>query len=272
VKLGRLPVRPIGKILSAAAVLALLVLAQAGTARADEQRVSRLGIAISAMVTTFSPDWVNDGIDRINHDAEVFGSPTNAVPKRVAHMKAAGFFQAEGRFFISDHVVAVAGAGKLSRVSQVEILPGPGQRVLLRGKAIGVPRHLGLAYYFTPHTRGDFTVRPFAGGGFMDVVEAKARVGAEFENRDTLIIAFTRPRGEGPGYYAEAGVHLMLPSNYSFIINLNYHHIKASPLQLEGDNGELLGILTKSNGEPENLDFSGIGLRFAVNINLKNKF
>src|SRR5262249_41244743 len=152
------------------------------------------------------------------------------------------------RFFITDNIVAVAGGGRLSRVSQVEILPGPGERVLLRGKCSGAPRHLGLDYYFTPHTRGDFTVRPFAGGGFMDVVEAKARVGGEFETRDTLITTFTRPRGEGPGFYVEAGTHLMLPSSYSFIISVNYHHVKATPLLLESPTGQPLGLLLDKDG------------------------
>jgi hypothetical protein len=141
----------------------------------------------------------------------------------------------------------------------------------MEGQILGVPRHIGLDYYFTPNTRGDVTWRPFVGGGFMDVVEAHGRVGAEFDSPDTNINQFQRTRGEGPGFFVEGGFHLMLPGRYSFIGSLNYHHVRSNRLTLEDAQGNTFGILT-TNGEPEVLDFSGLAIKIALNINLRNKF
>ena len=255
-----------------AATAALLAIFAARPAAADEQRVSRLGLAISGQVTTLSPTLINDGIDIVNASVRVIGEENNAFPKPISHIKASAFFQVEGRFFVSDKLVAVVGFGRIKKTSQLELLPGAGRRLLVKGQVLGVPRHIGLNYYFTPYTRADMTVRPFLGGGFMDVVEAHGRVGAEFQSTDTLISVFQRTRGEGPGFYVEAGAHMMLPSRYSFIGSITYHNIHASRLVLEDAHGTPLGYLTDAGGKPEKLDFSGIGLKFAININLRNKF
>lgn len=253
-------------------LVAVATLIAATSARADEQRVSRFGIAISAQVTTLSPSLINDGIDVVNNSVRVIGENNNAIPRPISHIKASAFFQVEGRFFISDKLAAVAGFGRISRTSQLELLPGAQRRLLMKAQILGVPRHLGLNYYMTPYTRGDMTLRPYFGGGFMDVVEAHGRVGAEFESPDTTVSQFQRSRGEGPGFYAEAGVHMMLPSRYSFMASINYHHIAANRLILEDAHGNTFGYLTDADGNPEKLDFSGVGLKFAVNMNLFNKF
>lgn len=265
-QLGRSPAR----ILLLFAVAATLFAAR--PARADEQRVSRLGLAISGQVTTLSPSLVNDGIDVVNNSVRVIGEENNAFPRPISHIKASAFFQVEGRFFISDKLVAVAGFGRIKRTSALELLPGAQRRLLMKGEILGVPRHIGLNYYLTPYTRGDMTLRPYFGGGFMDVVEAHGRVGAEFDSPDTNVTQFQRTRGEGPGFYAEGGVHLMLPGRYSFIGSVNYHHISAKNLLLEDEHGNTLGYLTDANGKREKLDFSGVGLKIAINMNLFNKF
>jgi outer membrane protein W len=248
-------------------VLLLLVVVP-GMTHADEQRVSRFGLSISAMATSLSPDNVNEAINELNQ-------LTNAQfgVKDIGEIEASAFFQVEGRFFISDKLVAVAGFGRIRKTSQLNLFPQPQVEALVQGRVSGVPRHLGLNYYFTPRTSGDFTVRPYAGGGFMDVVEAKAKVGFGFEAPDTVFDGFVRLRGEGgPGFYTEAGAHLMLPSRYSILISVNYHHVKAQRLFYEDLNGNLLGPAIDADGEATELDFSGIGLKLAISMDLFDRF
>ena len=258
----RLPI-PVCSVL-----IALILILVHDTARADEQRVARFGLALSAMVTTLSPDNVNDQINATNEF-------TNAALgiREIDEINASAFFQVEGRFFISDKLVAVAGFGRIRKTSQLNLFPQPQVEALVQGRITGVPRHLGLNYYFTPRTSGDFTMRPYVGGGFMDVVEAKSKVGAGFESPDSLFDAFLRMRGEGgPGFYTEAGAHLMLPSRYSILVSVNYHHVKAQRLFFEDRQGNLLGPAIEADGDPAELDFSGVGLRLAVNIDLFDRF
>lgn len=267
VTLGRLSARTLWLPVLALVLVAGLL---ARPAAADEQRVSRLGLAISAMVTSLSPDLVNDNIKLVNRWADGYRQGVASIDE----IKAAPFFQAEARFFVSDKIVAVAGVGKIDKKSELELLPTPSSVVLQVGRIRGVTRHLGLDYYFFPYTRGDFTMRPFVGGGFMDVVEARGKVGYEVTDSDTLVEGeFGRARGAGPGFYLEGGVHLMLPSRYSFIINAHYRHVKAQPLRIEDGQGVVNGYLVNADtGALENLDFSGFGLRFAINVNIWNKF
>jgi hypothetical protein len=271
VQAGRPPAR-IQTFVAFAIFAALAIAAGAPTARADEQRASRLSLALSGGVTTVDPTLINDGIDKVNEGVRVLGEENNSIPNPIGHINAAGLFQVEGRFFISDKIVAIAGFGRIKQTSSQELLPGAGRRLLMEGEILGVPRHIGVDYYFTPNTRGDVTWRPFLGGGFMDVVEAHGRVGAEFDSPDTNISTFQRSRGEGPGFFVEGGFHLMLPGRYSFIGSLNYHHIKANRLTLYDSQGHTMGILVDENGQPEKLDFSGLALKIALNINMRNKF
>jgi len=270
VQAGRPPARI--QTFVAFAVLAALGLTLAHVARADEQRASRLGLALSAGVTSLSPDLINRGIDQVNNSVRVIGEENNAFPAPIGHITASAFFQVEGRFFISDKLVAIAGFGRIKSSSSQELLPGAGRRLIMEGEILGVPRHIGMDYYFAPNTRGDVTWRPFVGGGFMDVVEAHGRVGAEFTSPDTVAGGFVKSRGEGPGFFVETGIHLMLPGRYSFIGSLNYHRVKANRLTLYDDLGNTHGILLEENGAPAELDFSGIALKVALNINLRNKF
>jgi hypothetical protein len=265
VKSSRLAARAVCFPILTLALVAGLAASLTGPARADEQRAARLGLAISGMVTSLNPKSVNDGIDMVN------SMPPHPLVVDLGKIHAAAFFQAEGRFFVSDKIVAVVGVGKIRKTSQVLVTP-TGQSILQQARISGIPRHVGLDYYFTPYTRGDFTVRPFVGGGFMDVTEARAKVGLETTQGGVVTGGFVRARGEGPGFYAEAGTHLMLPGRYSFIINAHYRHVKASNLRYEDAHGVVGDRVFKADGTPENLDFSGFGLRLAVNINIWNKF
>ena len=130
-----------------------------------------------------------------------------------------------------------------------------------------VPRNIGLDYYFDPYTSGDFSLRPFVGGGFMDLVETKAKLGGQLVSPDTTFGNFIRPKGEGQGWYAESGVHFMFPSRYSIILNAIYRHAKA-PRVINEDTGT---VVFNPDGTQMELDVSGFGLRLAAQISLFGK-
>ncbi len=239
----------------------------AAPALADEQRVSRFGVAIYAGVTSLSPDLLNDGINETN---DLTNTLLGLAP--IDEISIAPIFQAEGRFFISDKLVAVMGAGSMRATSQLDLMPEPGTDVLIQGRVRSIPLHAGLDYYFFPYTRGDFTLRPFAGGGFMSTVDTRVKVGGGVTSPDTTIDQFERAVGNGAGFYLEGGVHAMVPSRYSFILNLFYRNVQVRRLYTEDSEGEIQGILLDDNGNPAKLDLSGFGIRLGVNIGLLNRF
>jgi hypothetical protein len=130
-----------------------------------------------------------------------------------------------------------------------------------------VPRNLGIDYYFPPKTSGNFTVRPFLGGGVLSLVETKGKLGGGATTGGVFTGAFLRPAGEGLGAYAEGGVHLMLPSKYSLLLNGYYRHAKLSQVVEETS----LVRLRNPDGSPFTLDLSGIGIRFAAQIDFYGK-
>lgn len=236
-------------------------------AAADEQRVSRLGLAIYAGVTSLTPDLVNDQIDITN---QITNEVAGLAP--IDHIDAAPMFQIEGRFFISDKLVAVMGLGSIKATSELDLLPQPSTDVLVQGRVEAIPLHLGADYYFLPYTRGDFTLRSFAGGGFMGSVDTRVKVGAGVTEPDSTIDGFLRYVGNGAGFYVEGGVHAMIPSRYSFILNLFYHYLQVPRLYLEDSEGTIEGLFVDDMGNPQKLDLSGFGIRLGININILNRF
>ena len=256
-----------GKTVLFIALAAAATLLAATQAAADEQRVSRFGIAIYGGVASLSPDLVNDAIDETNQQTELL---LGLAP--IDHISWGPTFTAEGRFFISDALVAVMGAGTIRGNSSLDLLPEPQTDVLVQGRVKAIPLHAGMNYYFLPYTSGDFTIRPFAGGGFMAAVDARVKVGASFVSPDTTIDAFQRAVGNGAGFYLEGGVHAMIPSRYSFILNIFYRNLQVRRLYSENSVGEIQGLLLDDNGNPAKLDLSGLGIRLGVNINILNRF
>jgi len=236
-------------------------------AAADEQRVSRLGIAIYGGVASLSPSLVNDAIDETNQQTEIL---LGLAP--ISHLGAGPVFTGEGRFFISDKFVAVLGASTIRGNSILELMPEPGTDVLIQGRVRAVAIHAGMDYYFLPYTRGDFTVRPFAGGGFLSSVDTRIKMGGSVVSPDTTIDQFERAVGNGAGFYVEGGLHAMIPSRYSFVFNVFYRNLKVNRLYEENSVGEIQDLLLNDLGKPAQLDLSGIGLRIGVNINLFNRF
>jgi hypothetical protein len=242
----------------AVSAVTLLLSLTAHSAFADEQRVKRFGVALYAMPTGMQLDDVNDRIRVLNITSAAFG----LAPIDEIHWGAQ--FGVEGRYFINRHWVAVAGFGRIKKESKLDLLPQVGSSIIVSSRILTVPRNLGVDYYFNPYTRGDFSLRPFVGGGLMDLVETQVKIGGQFTSPDTTFGNFERPQGEGQGFYAESGVHFMFPSRYSIMLNVIYRHAKATRLR-NVDNGE---IVYNVDGSPMEIDVSGFGLRLAAQISL----
>lgn len=240
---------------------ALSLSSVAGPGHADEQRVKRFGVALYAMPTSLALGDLNDQIDGLN----VFTAAQNLAP--IDRIRWSGQFGLEGRYTITRHWTVVGGFGRIKTESKLDLLPQVGQHILVQARILTVPQNLGVAYYLNPKTSGDFTLRPFVGGGMIRLVETKAKVGGEAQLADTTFGSFSRPFGEGFGYYAESGIHMMFPSRYSVILNAMYRKAKSNRVFEENTRQ----LLLNADGTPYELDVSGFGLRLALQINLFGK-
>ncbi|MEP7027491.1 MAG: hypothetical protein ABI960_02740 [Candidatus Eisenbacteria bacterium] len=228
---------------------------------ADEQRVKRFGVALYAMPTSLALKDFNRSVDGLNE----FTAARNLAP--INRIKWAGQFGLEGRFQATHHWMLVAGFGQIKKQSRLDLLPQVGQKIIVNASILSVPENLGACYYFSPKTSGDFTMRPFVGGGLVRLVETKAKLGGGAQLADTTFESFSRPQGEGGGFYVESGIHMMFPSRYSVILNTMYRRAKASRVYEETTHQ----LLRNEDGSPYALDVSGFGLRLALQINLYGK-
>ena len=73
----------------------------------------------------------------------------------------------------------------------------------------------------------------------------------------------TRIERDSPGWYGEVGVHMFFALRYSVVLNGYYRSAKTRGLALTGTNDEFLNL---SDGQPFELDLSGIGGRAALCI------
>ncbi len=229
--------------------------------RADEQRVKRFGLALYAMPTNMKLDDLNDQIDGLN----VFTAQQNLAPIEDIHWGAQ--FGLEGRYQLSHHWFAVGGFGRIRKASTLDLLPQVGQHILVQAKIKTVPVNVGAAYYFSPKTSGNVTLRPFVGAGLERLVETKVKIGGEAVLQDTSFTSFQRPQGEGMGWYGEAGMHFMFASRYSVILNGMYRHAKSQQVFEE----TTLTRVYNLDGTPYEIDPSGFGIRLAVQISLFGK-
>ena len=81
-----------------------------------------------------------------------------------------------------------------------------------------------------------------------------------------------RYRGQGAGFYVEAGIHLMIASRYSFIGNVFYRNLKMDNVWAVDESGNSLGPLLNDDGSLAEIDLSGIGLRVGINIDILDRF
>ncbi len=248
----------------ACAIFSVTVLAGISTsAFADEQRVGRLGLALYAMPTSLNLHDVNESIDELN--SITAQPPFELAP--IDKMTWGAMFGAEAKYFVDRNWALVLGFGRISRQSILDLQPQATTSTTVKAKVRTVPRYLGVNRYFAPKTSGDFTLRPFVGAGYMDLVETKVSFGATSTSDQGTIGESQTSLGEGNGGYVEAGIHMMFPSRYSVLVNANYRHAKATRLYDE-TTGELL---LSNDGDPYSVDVSGFGIRFAVQINILGK-
>jgi hypothetical protein len=249
-------------------------------ANADEQRVSRLGLGLYIGATSINPKEINNRIEEFNTIITP-PPPDGAGLSPVDQIKAAPLIQAEFRFFISDKLVAVGGLGYMERTEQLLLKPQPDlDEVLAQAHVQGVPIYVGLDYYFLPYTSGDVSWRPFAGGGFMTMVESQAKVGTNFrlnpDDPTEILIEdnFTRALGQGAGFYLETGVHLMLPGRWSFLGNVYYRHLKIPTVWGVTYKGEPLvdaGPILSEDGQRAEVDWSGFGIRLGIQLDILDR-
>ena len=252
-----------------AAVLTLVVAALgslAPAARADEQRVSRLGLALSVMPTSLALGDVNSEIDRLNAATGSIGPPFSPQAP-IGKITWDGLWQAELKYFVKRKVAVVAGIGQIKHQSQLELMPVADGSTIIRAYTRAVPIHLGADYYFDPHTSGDFTLRPFVGAGYMKIADTKTSFGYQLVRPDSVLRDFTDSYGNGHGFYVEGGIHMMFPSRYSVIVNANYRNAHVRQMQFF-DTGQ---VVLRPDGELLQTDLSGFGLRFALQMNLFGK-
>ncbi len=241
------------------AALALATLATLG--RADEQRVQRVGLAIYAMPTSMAMSDVNEAIDDLNQ----FTAEEGLAP--IDKITWGGLFGLEARFFATRHWMVTAGVGRISKQSVLDLQPAATSFLTIQAKVRTVPLNVGVDYYFDPKTSGDFTLRPFVGGGFMSLPETKVSLGGQFQSPDTTFGESSTALGEGSGGYIEGGIHMMFPSRYSVIVNANFRYAKATRLYDETTGA----LVLNDDGTPLEADFTGFGLRFAIQANILGK-
>lgn len=256
------PLRIAARAITTPGLLALVALSLLATpGRADEQRVQRLGLAIYAMPTSIAMGDVNDAIGDLNQATASFGiAPIDDITW-------GGLFGLEARYFATRSWVVNVGVGRIGKQSLLSLQPQATSFLDVKAKVRTVPINLGVDYYFAPRTSGDFTMRPFVGGGFMSLPETKVSLGATFTSPDTSFGNFTTGLGEGSGGYLEGGIHMMFPSRWSVILNGNFRYAKTTRLYDETTGA----LILKDDGTPLAADFTGFGLRLAVQANILGK-
>jgi hypothetical protein len=249
--------RPLA-VLTVAAALALVLRAPEARAAAE---IHRLNLVISAIPTSIQAASVNDALLWYNR--------TNLDWRGLEGLDKIGFawlYQGELQYFVRQNIAVKVGAGQIRSITAREYLPRLNQDIQLRAEVLSVPVHAGAAFYFPPYNQGDFQARAFLGGGMLSQVYNKfefQQVESGTDSSTTLggsVMITTR--GDSPGYYAEAGVHMFFALRYSVQLGLLYRSAVAREL-LDRDTREPLIL---PNGKSVTLDTGGVGAKMAVAI------
>jgi hypothetical protein len=231
-----------------------------GAGRADAAaEVHHFNLVLSAIPTQIEGGDLNEEIQ--------FRNRAYLEPRGMQGLETIGFawdFDAEFRYLVRPYLALTAGAGQLRNVSKSEYLPALQEDIRLRAELLSVPVHLGAAYYFQPYNQGDFQARAYAGAGFLNLVGNRVK----FQRSE--VVADTAHslrrwnevtlKGESPGYYLEAGVHMFFAIRYSVLLGVVYRDAKISQMR---DRLTEAPVLT-STRKPFELDASGVGARMAV--------
>ena len=249
------------------AALALVPVLAPSAARAAAE-VHRFSVALSATPTSINAGDVNDAIDFYNRTV------VTPPPRGYDPLDKIGFswlFNSELRYFLTRNLAVDAGVGQIRSKSAKEYLPALSQAINVRAEVISAPVHVGAAYYLAPYNQGDFQARLFLGGGFVHYTHSRSSFQQTLAGADSATTAqlggsykFSSSQ-DGPGYFAEAGVHLFFASRYSVLLSALYR------------SGELQGLVDEATGQvvidpkthrPASLDLGGVGFRMAAVVGL----
>ncbi len=171
------------------------------------------------------------------------------------------------RFFVRPNIALRVNVGQMKTQDKREYLPAIRQDIQLRTEILSVPMQVGGDYYFAPYNQGDFQARAFVGGGILNTVENRVLFQSFESGTDNTTTLFgntkTMAQKDSPGWYGEFGVHMFFAIRYSVVMNAYYRSAKARGLVTTGTNTPVTNL---TNGQPYDLDLSGIGGRGALCI------
>ena len=249
------------------ALLAMAVLLAPSAASAAAE-VHRLNLALSGTPTQVNAGDVNDGIDFYNRTV-VTPPPRGYDP--LPKITFTWLFDSELRYFATRNLAITAGVGQLRAKSVKEYLPALSQAINVRAELITVPVHIGAAYYLQPYNQGDFQARLFVGAGLESYTHSRTLFeqtlfGADSSTTAQLGGSFRiSSTQDGPGYYAEGGVHMFFSSKYSVLLSVLYRSGEMNGLVNEVTG---LPVLDPKTGRPAGLDVGGVGFRMSAVIGL----
>lgn len=256
--------RPRSAVLAAVAT-AMLLAPSAAFAAAE---VHRFSLALSGVPTSVKAGDVNDAIDYYN--STILTPPPRGY-EPLPKISFTWLFDGEFRYFATQNLALSAGVGQMRAKSAKEYLPGLSQAINVRAEIISVPVHIGAAYYLQAYNQGDFQARMFFGAGLEHYTHSRTTFEQSLSGADSATtaqlggsyrLANTK---DGPGYYAEGGVHMFFSSRYSILLSVLY---RSGSVQELVDETTGLPVLNPKTGKPAGLDVSGIGLRMAAVIGL----
>lgn len=256
--------RPRSAVLAALAMATLL----APPAAFAAAEVHRFSLALSGAPTQMNAGDFNDAIDFYNRTV-ITPPPRGYDP--LPKVNFSWLFDSEFRYFVTRNLSVNTGVGQLRAKSAKEYLPALSQSIHVRADIITVPVHIGAAYYLQPYNQGDFQARMFMGGGLVHYTHSRTSfeqtlAGADSATTAQLGGSFRRSSTQdGPGYYAEGGVHLFFAARYSILLSALYRSGEVHGLVDERTGRPVLNPVT---GKPAGLDFGGIGFRMAAVIGL----
>jgi hypothetical protein len=250
------------------AVLVALVMAGllAPSAARAAAEVHRLNLALSAIPTSIDAGDFNQALDWYNRT--VLTPP----PRGFDPLDKVGFtiqFDSQLRYFVTRNLSLNAGVSHLRAKSAKEYLPALVTSINVRADIITVPVHVGASYYLQPYNQGDFQARLFWGGGFMQYTHTRteflqALAGTDSATTAELGGSFKQSATQdGPGYYAEGGLHMFFASRYSILLSGTYRSAVLTDF-IDERTGQV--VLNPATGKPFTLDLSGVGFRMAALI------
>ncbi len=248
-----------------ALVSGLLLAPSAAFAAAE---VHRFNLALSATPTSMLAGDFNDAISFYNRTV-ITAPPRGYEP--LDKVSFSWLFDGEFRYFMTRNLALSAGVGQIRGKSVKEYLPALSEAINVRTELISVPVHVGAAYYLQPYNQGDFQARMFFGGGVVQYTHSRTSFQQQLFGADSATTAQLggsfklSSTQDGPGYYAEGGIHLFFASRYSVILSALY---RSGEVQGLVDERTGQPVLNPETNKPASIDVGGIGFRMAAVIGL----